>query len=309
MEYLFWCNKSDMCACFDTNPQFRNMSFIDREVILYDAHRIPGRPNRFFGGVAVLSYKNMLGFGVSPEYFVRSCLLSNILIVAVEPVQTTITKTKIMGVVSINIHNSKTFEIDVIGTRSHHTAIGTHLLNLIFDAARKCEFNICFLKSVPNAMRFYLKSNFTYLGTTKTDPVFAIDLSTDINLQLKPTLQRQNSGNDMTMDRVRVVEVENEMITDEDKASGFGIKRNIDLNKMIELWGKLKFNQPWEWLQQNRQLSTFGSGFYVKSKHNISEKFSYGKSPKANKTKTPASATFKRIKTRLNNGMGTRRAP
>jgi hypothetical protein len=50
-----------MCACFDTNPQFRNMSFIDREVILYDAHRIPGRPNRFFGGVAVLSYKNMLG--------------------------------------------------------------------------------------------------------------------------------------------------------------------------------------------------------------------------------------------------------
>ena len=310
MEYLFWCNSSDMCACFDENKAFRNMSFIPREVILYDAHRIPGRADRYYGGVAVLTYKKMLGFGVNPLYFTRSCLSSNILIVAIEPVRTTITETKIMGVVSINIHNSKTMEIDVIGTRSHHTAIGTHLLDLVFDAARKCEFNICFLKSVPNAMRFYLKSNFTYLGTTKYDPLFVIDLNADVNLQLKPTLQRQNSGNEIIMDRVKVSDVENEMVTDEDKAAGFGIKRNIDLKQFIEIWKKLKTYQPWEWLQTHRQLSTFGVGYYVKSKHNISAKFSYGKSPKAD-NKTPASATFKRVQTRLNNGLGsrTRRTP
>ena len=306
MEYLFWCDRSDMCACFDENKGFRNMSFIPREVITDYANRIPGRPDRYYGGIAVLSYKNMLGFGVNPEYFVRACLSSNILIVAVEPVQTTITQTKIMGVVSINIHNSKTMEIDVIGTRSHHTAIGTHLLDIVFDAARKCEFNICFLKSVPNAMRFYLKSNFTYLGTTKHDPVFVMDLNADVNLQLKPRLQRQNSGNQILMERVKVADVENEMVTDEDKAEGFGIKRNIDMKKFIETWKTLKTYQPWEWLHEHRQLSTFGVGYYVKSKHHISAKFSYGKSPKA-ANKTPASATFKRVQTRLNNGLGTRR--
>jgi hypothetical protein len=298
-----------MCSCFDENKAFRNMSFIPREVIIDYANRIPGRPDRYYGGIAVLSYKKMLGFGVNPLYFVRACLDSNILIVAIESGGKKITQTKIMGVVAVNIHNSNTMEIDVIGTRSHHTSVGTHLLDVLFDAARDCEFNICFLKSVPNAMRFYLKSNFTYLGTTKYDPIFVIDLNADVNLQLKPTLHRQNSGNEILMERVKVVDVENEMITDEDKATGFGIRRNLDLKKIIETWKKLKTNQPWEWLHSHRQLSTFGVGYYAKSKHHITERFSYGKSPKADNK--PASATFKTIQTRLNNGLGsrTRRSP
>ena len=286
MEFLFWCQKSDMCSCFDNNPNFTNMSFLtESRITMVDGEfPIPGRPDRWYGGIYVLSWHRMLAIGVNPDYLEKACKRNNVLIVAIEKNvgnnKIDIYNRKILGIVTLKLHSNKVMEIDVIGVRTHHVNVGTTLLKLVCDAAKECEYNICFLKSVSNAMRFYLKSGFTYLGTTKTDPLFVLDLTTYEDFHTRPRLQRQNTGNNYMIDHFTVEEVETQFIQQEDDlARQRGIRRYIKLNELIEEWNHLKTGRRWEWLHANKIRTRSGQGYYVPYLK-LTSPFVEGKSPK-----------------------------
>jgi len=299
MDFLFWCKDSNMCSCFDSNRNFRNMSFTKRDTIVDGESPIPGRAERWYGGIHILSWHRMLAVGVNPDYLEKSCKRNNVLIVAIEKDGTNpedIYNKKILGIVTLKLHSDKVMEIDVIGVRTHHVNIGTILLKLVCDAAKECEYNICFLKSVPNAMRFYLKSGFTYVGTTRTDPIFALDLTTYNDFNTKPRLQRQNTGNNYFYDQFTVQEVETQFIeTDDSLAKGKGIKRYIKLNEMVDEWNELKTGQRCGWLYDKRVPTRSRQGYYIPIMKRTSP-FVEGKSPKASMPLASVKAvTFKSV--------------
>jgi hypothetical protein len=284
MDFLFWCKDPHLCTCFDENKNFKNMSYTTRLPIVDGEYPIPGRAERWYGGIHILSWHRMLAVGINPDYLEKSCKRNTILIVAIENTGNNdedIYNKKILGIVTLKLHSDKVMEIDVIGVRTHHANIGTILLKLVCDSAKKCEYNICFLKSVPSAMRFYLKSGFTYLGTTKLDPIFALDLTTYNDFNTRPRLQRQNTGNNYFYDRYTVQEVESQFIEQEDElARNRGIKRYIKLNEIVNDWNTLKTGQRCEWMYERRVPTRSRQGYYIPH-IKLTSPFVEGKSPKA----------------------------
>ena len=162
MEFFYWCSHP-LCPCFDQYPEFQNMSVVPRELIVRNTYPIPGRGQHIYGGIYQLARHKMLGVGINPDYILNACLNDNILLVAVEPVTTTITKTKILGFVSLNIHNSRCIEINVIASRNNHGGVGTTLMFHALRIARSCGFSVCFLKALVPAMEFLAKQGFTVI--------------------------------------------------------------------------------------------------------------------------------------------------
>jgi len=250
MEFLYWCSHS-LCPCFDDYPEYRNMSVVPRETIVRGTHPT-GQGRHLYGGIYQLARHNMLGVGINPEYILHACMNDDILIVAVEPITSTITQTKILGFVSLNIHNNRCIEINVIASRNNHGGVGTTLMYHILKIARTCGFSVCFLKALVPAMEFYIKSNFTYLGT-KEGPVFAMDLTTDLSLRARPHMQRQNSLEESAPDNRRLEEVEATIVNPENAMEkGYFFPRDIPLDEYIDDISKLRRGKPWKWLQDRR---------------------------------------------------------
>jgi hypothetical protein len=240
----------------------------------------------------------MLGVGINPDYILNACLNDDILLVAVEPVTTTITKTKILGFVSLNIHNSRCIEINVIASRNNHGGVGTTLMFHALQIARSCGFNICFLKALVPAMEFYIKSGFTYLGT-KEGPVFAMDLTKDLSLRPRPHMQRQNSIEQGPEDNRTVEEVEATLVNPVNAMEkGYYFPRNIPLQQYIIDIGKLKRGSHWKWLHDTRVRER---GLFIPTDVNVEYvKHSWGKEAKVKS----ARKSVRTIRTYLNKGIG-----
>ena len=250
MEFLYWCSHP-LCPCFDNYPDYRNMTVVPRETIVRGTHPT-GQGRHLYGGIYQLARHNMLGVGINPEYILNACMNDDILIVAVEPITSTITQTKILGFVSLNIHNSRCIEINVIASRNNHGGVGTTLMYHILRLARSCGFSVCFLKALVPAMEFYIKSNFTYLGT-KEGPVFAMDLTTDLSIRARPHMQRQNSLEESAVDNRSIEEVESTIVNPENAMEkGYFFPRDIPLEEYIHDIGKLQRGKRWKWLHDRR---------------------------------------------------------
>jgi hypothetical protein len=68
------------------------MSVVPREIIVRGTHPT-GHGAHLYGGIYQLARHNMLGVGINPDYILDACMHDDILIVAVEPITTTITQT------------------------------------------------------------------------------------------------------------------------------------------------------------------------------------------------------------------------
>ena len=297
MEFFYWCSHP-LCPCFDQYPEFQNMSVVPRELIVRNTYPIPGRGQHIYGGIYQLARHKMLGVGINPDYILNACLNDNILLVAVEPVSTTITKTKILGFVSLNIHNSRCIEINVIASRNNHGGVGTTLMFHALRIARSCGFSVCFLKALVPAMEFYIKSGYTYLGT-KDGPVFAIDLNKDLALRPRPHMQRQNSIEQGPEDNRTVEELEATMVNPENAMEkGYYFPRNIPLQQYIIDIGKLKRGAQWKWLHDTRVKER---GLFIPTDVNVEYvKHSWGKEAKVKS----ARKSVRTVRTYLNKGIG-----
>jgi hypothetical protein len=297
MEFFYWCSHP-LCPCFDQYPEFQNMSVVPRELIVRNTYPIPGRGQHIYGGIYQLARHKMLGVGINPNYILNACLNDNILLVAVEPVSTTITKTKILGFVSLNIHNSRCIEINVIASRNNHGGVGTTLMFHALRIARSCGFSVCFLKALVPAMEFYIKSGYTYLGT-KDGPVFAIDLNKDLALRPRPHMQRQNSIEQGPEDNRTVEELEATMVNPENAMEkGYYFPRNIPLQQYIIDIGKLKRGAQWKWLHDTRVKER---GLFIPTDVNVEYvKHSWGKEAKVKS----ARKSVRTVRTYLNKGIG-----
>lgn len=298
MEFLYWCSHP-LCPCFDTYPNYRNMSIIPRETLIRGTHPT-GEGKHLYGGIYQLARYNMLGVGINPNYILDACTHDDILIVAVEPITTTITETKILGFVSLNIHNPRCIEINVIASRNNHGGVGTTLMYHILHIARKCKFNVCFLKALIPAMEFYVKSNFTYLGT-KEAPVFAMDLTTDLTLKARAHIQRQDSLILDEPDTRKLEELEATIINPENAMEkGYYFPRNIPLDKYIRDIGHLKPGKPWKWLHDTRVKEV---GLFIPTDVDVKYvKHSWAKEKKVKKLKS-ARNSVRTIRTYLNKGI------
>ena len=299
MEFFYWCSHP-LCPCFNQYPEFNDMSVVPRELIVRNTYPIPGRGQHIYGGIYQLARHNMLGVGINPEYILNACLNDNILLVAVEPVTTTITQTKILGFVSLNIHNARCIEINVIASRNNHGGVGSTLMFHALKIARSCGFSVCFLKALVPAMEFYIKSNFTYLGT-KEGPVFAMDLTKDLSLRPRAHMQRQNSIEQGPVDNRTLEEVEATLVNPENAMEkGYYFPRNIPLDKYIHDIGKLKSGAPWKWLHDTRVRER---GLFIPTDVNVEYvKHSWGKEAKVKS----ARKSVRTVRTYLNMGLRNR---
>lgn len=297
MEFFYWCNHP-LCPCFDQYPEFKNMSVVPRELIVRNTYPIPDQGQHIYGGIYQLARHKMLGVGINPDYILNACLNDHILLVAVEPVRTTITKTKILGFVSLNIHNSRCIEINVIASRNNHGGVGTTLMFHALQIARSCGFSVCFLKALVPAMEFYIKSGFTYLGT-KDGPVFAMDLTKDLAFRPRPHMQRQNSIEQGPEDNRSLEEVELTMVNPENAMEkGYYFPRNIPLQRYITDIGKLKRGGHWKWLHDTRVKER---GLFIPTDVNVEYvKHSWGKEAKVKSARN----SVRTIRTYLNKGIG-----
>jgi hypothetical protein len=303
MEFLYWCNPSQpnhspICECFYKYADFRDMSVVPRDLLVRHTYPIPGRGQHIYGGIYQLARYKMLGVGINPDYILNAALNDDILLVAVEPITTTITKTKILGFVSLNIHNERCIEINVIASRNNHGGVGTTLMYHVLKAARQCGFNVCILKALVPAMEFYMKSNFTYLGT-KDGPVFAMDLGTDLTVRPRAHMQRQNSIEQSPEDNRPLEEVEAQLVDPVNAMEkGYYFPRNIPLREYVDDIGKLKRGAPWKWLQDTR-VHVKG-GLFIPTDVNVEYvKHSWGKEAKV----TRARNSVRTVRTYLNRGI------
>ena len=299
MEFLYWCNPNQgpLCECFNGYSDFRDMSVVPRDLLVRHTYPIPGRGQHIYGGIYQLARHKMLGVGINPDYILDACLNDDMLLIAVEPITSNITKTKILGFVSLKIHNSRCIEINVIASRNNHGGVGTTLMYHILKAARHCGFSVCFLKALVPAMEFYMKSNFTYLGT-KEGPVFAMDLTTDLSIRRRPHMQRQNSLEQSAEDTRPLEEVEATLVNPTNAMEkGYYFPRNIPLRDYITEIGKLKAGAPWKWLHDTRVRE---NGLFVPTDVNVEYvKHSWGKEVRVKRAKN----SVRTVRTYLNKGL------
>jgi hypothetical protein len=149
-------------------------------------------------------------------------------------------------------------------------------------------------------MEFYMKSNFTYLGT-KDGPVFAMDLTKDLSFRPRAHMQRQNSIEQGPEDNRTVEEVELTMVNPENAMEkGYYFPRNIPLQRYITDIGKLKRGGHWKWLHDTRVKER---GLFIPTDVNVEYvKHSWGKEAKIKS----ARKSVRTIRTYLNKGIGRR---
>ena len=299
MEFLYWCNH-EFCPCFDNYTGYIKMEN-SRNDYIEGIHY--NEPN-IYGGIVTLSILGMLGYGIQPRYVRDSCKHDDILIIAVER-GPTIETTKILGFITAIIQNKRCIEINIIGSRSGHSGIGSTLMYHLLEVSRNCGFSVCILKSLVHAMTFYLKSGFTYLGTSRSilgdaDPIFAINLN-DSSIIARPHLQRQNSTEPIILDNRSLEEIEQSIY--------HTIPRNIPLDRYIDQIGSLKPGEPWDFLYNRIETPL---GFVSNGGHSVHDRSrgrSRGRSRSRNQTRNKGigNRTVSRHENRSRNkGIGSR---
>lgn len=286
MEILLWCENRELCDCFVQNPELRIMT-IQRSSIINPVFPIPGRPDHFYGGIHELARRRMLGNGINPSYLSNACRRDDFLLVAIErrddleiPIEDSFSTCKVLGVLAGKIHNLRCMEIDIIGSRTNHLGVGSTLMYHALNTGRNCGISVAMLKALPNAMSFYIKNNFTYLGTADL-PVFVMDLLVDFNIQPRANMQRQNSAIIDPVVELKVEEIEQQHVFDETNAmeKGHYMNRDIPLDDYIQNISELGDGNSWMKMIESRVRCKGGHGYYVPSDH--SAPYIPGRSDKA----------------------------
>jgi len=260
MDFLYWCSNTDLCQRFNEYDNYIHMDPFPRDIVIKGVHYIPGEPMHLYGGIYTLSSRGMLGTGITREYLVDACRKNHIFIVAIDKVDPlypitdesidAIQHSRILGCITANILNDRCIEIDTISSRSGYSGVGTNLMFKLLDVAKESSMNVGILNSLVSSMGFYMKFGFTYLGTDKDTPVFAVDL-TKIDIQPpRLYLKRQSSNIPVNTDLRSLDEVEEELIGPQKDL----VQRNIPMKRYIKEIGQLAVDSTWNLFDRRIKL-------------------------------------------------------
>jgi hypothetical protein len=204
VEYLYW---TDLNKTTPTKPalnnfatelrknkhDFINCDHIDPYYILDETNKYTAQnmqrykynergiksKNHYYGGIIPMCLNYSIAVGLQAPYIARTAHTCDLLVVAVEKRenivepynQEELKHKRIAGFVCINLIRKNIFEIDVIGARTNHMGVGGSLVKILCEHGKNVGLKYCWLNSVPNAVTFYLKLGFIYMGHTITSGI------------------------------------------------------------------------------------------------------------------------------------------
>lgn len=201
VEYLYWTdlNKTtpakpvlnNFARELVNNREFVNCDHIDPYYVIDETYKFtpqntqkykyaePGVRNHYYGGIVKACLNHSIAAGLHVPYIARAAHTCDLLVVAIEKREDTsipydpeeFKRRRIAGFTCINLIRKNIFEIDVIGTRTNHIGVGGALIKALCAHGKNVGLKYCWLNSVPNAVSFYLKMGFIYLGHTITSGI------------------------------------------------------------------------------------------------------------------------------------------
>jgi hypothetical protein len=291
VEYLFWTNLNkttpskpplnNFAETLKNNPNFIDCNHIDPHYILNvyypftpeDKAKYKEKRNHYYGGIVPLCLNYSIAAGLEVRFVEPECRKSDLLVVAIEaredkslPYDPENFKNRRIAVFScINLIRNNMIEIKVIGARTNYKKGGGSLVKTLCSHGKqhmKGKF-YCWLNALPNAVKFYLKVGFTYIGSEgegkEARGFMLYDMGEAMNNVVRnKVIQRKNStnlSNFIALGNPHIKAVEKRNVTKE------ALDDIPDINMLIDAFSKNKNEAQALFLR--RRVPIEDGGYYL----------------------------------------------